>query len=68
MTDLSTLRLLSTVAMVFMFALAIFAMTTRFTPSLPAYLTFLFMGLIGSFAERSIRALERRVSALESPR
>jgi hypothetical protein len=43
-------------------------MTTRFTPSLPAYLTFLFMGLIGSFAERSIRALERRVSALESPR
>jgi hypothetical protein len=68
MTDLAALRLMSYVSMVFMFTLAIFAMTTRFSPSLPAYLTFLFMGLIGSFAERSIRGLERRVSALESRR
>jgi hypothetical protein len=59
---------MSYVSMAFMFTLAILAMATRFTPSLPGYLTFLFLGLIGSFAERSIRALERRVSALESRR
>ena len=66
MSDLAALRLMSYVSMAFMFPLAIFALTTRFSPSLPGYLTFLFLGLIGSFAERSIRVLERRVSALES--
>jgi len=48
--------------------LAALAMTTRFSRALPAYLTFLFAGLMGSFAERSVRALEGLVSALESQR
>jgi hypothetical protein len=65
MTDLTTLRLLSGVSILFALVLATLAMTTRLSPSLPGYLTFLFMGLIGSFAERSVRTLERRVSALE---
>jgi hypothetical protein len=65
MTDLSTLRLLAAVSMVFALVLAVFALTTRLSPSLPAYLTFLFTGLVGSFAARSIHALEQRVAALE---
>jgi hypothetical protein len=68
MTDLATLRLLSGVAILFALVLAALAMTTRFSSGLPAYLTFLFIALIGSFAERSVRALDRRVSALESGR
>jgi hypothetical protein len=43
-------------------------MSTRFTPAAPAYLTFLFTGLIGSFAANSIRDLERRMSAVERGR
>jgi hypothetical protein len=68
MTDRMALRLLSIVSILFTFVLAIFAMATRFSPSLPGYLTFLFVGLVGSFAERSVRALEHRVAALESRR
>jgi hypothetical protein len=31
----------------------------------PGWLAFLFIGLVGSSAERSVRALQRRVAALE---
>jgi hypothetical protein len=68
MSDVAALRLLSAVSVLFSLVLAVLAMTTRLSPSLPAYLTFLFVGLVGSFAGRSVRALERRVSALESGR
>jgi hypothetical protein len=59
------LRLLSYVSMAFAMGLAILALTTRFSPAAPAYLTFLFTGLIGSFAVNSIKDLERRMSAVE---
>ena len=68
MTDLIPLRLIAGVSMVFALVLSIFALITRFSPSLPAYLTFLFIGLVGSFSARSIRALEQRVNALEACR
>jgi hypothetical protein len=66
MTDRLSLRILSTAAMALAIALSLFAMLGHLTPSLPAYLTFLFVGLIGSFSERSARSLERRIAALES--
>ncbi len=66
MSDRRLLWMMSAVSIVFAVILSVFAMATRFMPSLPGYLTFLFVGLIGSYAERSIRALERRVAALES--
>ena len=59
------LRLLSYVSMAFAMGLAILALTTRFSPAAPAYLTFLFTGLVGSFAVNSIKDLERRMSAVE---
>lgn len=66
MTDRMTLRLMTTVSMLFALGLAIVALTTRLAPTLPGYLMFLFIGLVGSFAERSLRSLERRVAALEA--
>jgi hypothetical protein len=51
--------------MAFAMVLAILAMTTRFTPAAPAYLTFLFTGLVGSFAANCIKDLERRMRAIE---
>jgi hypothetical protein len=68
MSDRNVLRLLSTVSIVFAVVLSVFALTSRFNPSLPGFVTFLFVGLIGSFAERSIRVVEQRLSALESRR
>jgi hypothetical protein len=59
------LRLLSYVSMAFAMGLAILALTTRFSPAAPAYLTFLFTGLVGSFAVNSIKDLERRMGAVE---
>ncbi|HEX3679859.1 MAG TPA: hypothetical protein VHU90_09075 [Galbitalea sp.] len=66
MFELAILRLLSIASILFAFALTIFAMTTRFSPPIPGYLAFLFVGLLGSSAERSVRALQRRVAALEA--
>jgi hypothetical protein len=66
MFDLAILRLLSIASILFAFALVIFAMKTRFAPSIPGWLAFLFMGLVGSSAERSVRALQRRVATLEA--
>ena len=65
MEQILPLRLLSYASMAFAMVLAILAMTTRFTPAAPAYLTFLFTGLVGSFAANSIKDLERRMSAVE---
>jgi hypothetical protein len=65
MDQILPLRLLSYASMAFAMALAILAMTTRFTPAAPAYLTFLFTGLVGSFAANSIKDLERRMRAVE---
>ena len=68
MNQTMPLRLLSYASIAFSMVLAVFALSTRFTPSAPAYLTFLFSGLIGSFATNSIRDLERRMSAVERGR
>jgi hypothetical protein len=65
MNQTMPLRLLSYASMAFALGLAIFAVTTRFTPAAPAYLTFLFTGLIGSFATNSISDLDRRLNAVE---
>lgn len=59
------LRLLSYASVGFALVLAILAVTTRFSPAAPAYLTFLFTGLVGNFAANSIKDLERRLSAVE---
>jgi len=68
MNQTMPLRLLSYASIAFSLVLAVFALSTRFTPAAPAYLTFLFTGLIGSFATNSIRDLERRMSAVERGR
>jgi hypothetical protein len=65
MNQTMPLRLLSYAIMAFAMVLAILAMTTRFAPAAPAYLTFLFTGLVGSFAANSIKNLERRMRAVE---
>jgi len=65
MIDLAILRLFSVASILFAFALVISAMRTGFSPSIPGYLAFLFIGLLGSSADRSVRALQRRVAALE---
>jgi len=68
MSDRGTLRLLSSVSVAFAIVLSVWTLVSGFSPSLPGYLTFLFVGLVGSFAERSIRLLEKRVAALEAGR
>jgi len=42
-------------------ALAVFALTTQASPPAPAYLTFLFLGLVASFAASAIADLHRRI-------
>ena len=66
MIDLVLLRLLSIASIVFAFALLIFAMKTDAAPHIPAWLAFLFVGLLGSCADRSVRVLRDRVAALEA--
>jgi hypothetical protein len=66
MIDLGILRLFSIASILFAFALVVSAMTTGFSPAIPGWLAFLFIGLSGSSAERSVRALHRRVAALEA--
>jgi len=65
MSDGALLRFLSSVSVVFALVLSVDALTTGRAPGLPGYLTFLFVGLVGSFAARSMRALEKRVRELE---
>lgn len=59
------LRVIAGISVVFALALAVLTMATGFAPAAPAYLTFLFIGLVGSFASRSVRDLEKRVRTLE---
>jgi hypothetical protein len=42
------------------------AMTSHVAPPIPGYLTYLFVGLVGVSAAREIRALHRRLAALEA--
>jgi hypothetical protein len=54
--------------MAFAMVLAVVALTMRFAPPAPAYLTFLFLGLIASFTAGAIADLERRIAELSRNR
>jgi hypothetical protein len=62
------LRVLSYASMAFAMALAVIALTMRLAPAAPAYITFLFLGLIASFAASAIADLERRIAELSRNR
>jgi hypothetical protein len=62
------LRVLSYASMAFAMALAVIALTMRLAPPAPAYITFLFLGLIASFAASAIADLERRIAELSRNR
>jgi hypothetical protein len=68
MNQIWSLRLLSYASMVFAMVLAVIALTMRFAPPAPAYLTFLFLGLIASFAASAIADLERRIAEMSRNR
>ena len=68
MNQSQLLRLMSYVSIGFAIVLSILAMTGRFSPAAPAYLTFLFTGLVGGFAAGSLRDLDRRIRELERHR
>lgn len=61
MNQIWSLRLLSYACMALAMALAVFALTTQASPPAPAYLTFLFLGLVASFAASAIADLHRRI-------
>ena len=63
-----SLRLLSYASMALAMALAVMALTTRFAPPAPAYLTFLFLGLVASFSASAIADLERRIAEMSRNR
>jgi hypothetical protein len=63
-----SLRLLSYASMTFAMVLAVVALTMRFAPPAPAYLTFLFLGLIASFAAGAIADLDRRIAEMSRNR
>lgn len=65
-TQLLSLRLLAYACMAFALILAVIAMTLRLTPSEPAYVTFLFLGLIASFSANAIKELDRKITDLSS--
>ena len=64
--QLLPLRLLGYVCMVFAMVLAIVAMTLRLSPPEPAYLTFLFLGLIASFSANALKELDRKITNLSA--
>jgi len=65
MTSASALRSISYVSIGLALILAILSLTVHVAPAAPAYLTFLFTGLIGAFAGTAIRDIERRLDAVE---
>jgi hypothetical protein len=54
--------------MAFALALAVIAVTMRLTPPAPGYITFLFLGLIASFAASALADLERRIAEMSRNR
>jgi hypothetical protein len=65
MTSASALRSISYVSIGLALVLAILSLMVHVAPSAPAYLTFLFTGLVGGFAGAALRDLERRLAAVE---
>ena len=68
MNQIWPLRLLSYASMALAMAMAVIALTMRLAPPAPAYLTFLFLGLIASFAASAIADLERRITEMSRNR
>ena len=68
MNQIWPLRLLSYASMAFAMVLAVIALTMRLAPPAPAYLTFLFLGLIASFAAGAIADLDRRIAEMSRNR
>ena len=68
MNQIWSLRLLSYASMAFAMVLAVIALTMRIAPPAPAYLTFLFLGLIASFAANAIADLERMFAEMSRNR
>jgi hypothetical protein len=52
----------------FAVVLSILTLTVHVSPTAPAYLTFLFTGLLGSFAGRAVADLDRRIGEVERRR
>ncbi len=65
MSQITPLRVISLASIGFALVFSILTLTTRFSPAAPAYLTFLFTGLVGNFAAHSLKDLERRLNAVE---